>query len=182
MNKLVILGLTGLMGSGKSHISKLFEVDSDFKIIRLGEYLRKNIVSKDKSVQNLENEALGIKTKLSQGSLGEFFAKEIDQCLKDKKILVVDSIRTKEDINFFGKKSCYFKMVMILSNQTLRYNRIVMRGRDFDPKNINEFHNHDHWEMEFGLKDIFPITDKFIINESDINYCYRDIRDYIKGV
>ena len=168
------------MGSGKSHISKLFESDPGFRIIRLGEYLRKNITLKDNSVQNLESAASGIKAKLSQGSLGEFFNKEIDQCFIDKKILLVDSIRTKEDINFFSKKSCYFKVVMILSNQIIRYNRVVKRCRDFDPKDINEFQNHDQWEMEFGLKDIFPITNKFFINESDINYCYQNIRDYLR--
>jgi len=182
MKDFLVLGFTGLMGSGKSSIARLLEENFKYKVIRLGEYLRSSIKADDHYINVLETEALKMKEKSKFKSLGEFFIDEINQSMERGKVLIVDSIRTREDVEFFRSVSKNFKIIIILANQRLRFNRILSRAREFDPKNFADFQKHDNWEMEFGIKNIFPQADKFIVNEGDISSCYNSVIKYLREV
>ncbi|OZV13002.1 hypothetical protein CIW83_05500 [Tissierella sp. P1] len=184
MSNFYIFGLTGLMGSGKSSLTDFFINDAGYKVIKLGEYLRSNMKVEEETdtINYLHNEALKIKNNKKIKSLGQYYIKEIEICRELNQILIVDSIRTEEDLKFFNMLSPNFKLIMILANQSIRRNRILTRQRKNDPKNDEEFINHDNWEMRFGMSVILPVVNKFIINEGDIQHSIEKFARYIGEV
>ncbi len=179
MSRLKIIGLTGLMGSGKSAVVRSFDMMDQIRIIHLGEYLRKQLDITNDRIEELHNQAESVKEKLKHGSLGEYFIEEIEQCKRDGKILLVDSVRTREDLNFFSNLTSNFRLVMIITPQQMRFQRIQNRGREFDPKDLQSFKVHDEWEMKFGMSILVLVADKFILNEGNLEDCYHQLCTYI---
>ncbi|MDI9216421.1 AAA family ATPase [Clostridium tertium] len=173
-----IIGLTGLMGTGKTSIVDLCNENQKYHVIKLGEYLRRRETSSDYSIENLELKAEQIKSNLEHKSLGEFFLDSINNSLEENKIVIVDSIRTIEDVKFFSKITTNFIMVMIILDEQTRIERLSKRRRNFDPKNIDEIRQHDKWEMDFGIKYIFPLVNKYIINNS-LEDSVKEFEEYV---
>ncbi|MPM85855.1 hypothetical protein SDC9_132938 [bioreactor metagenome] len=69
---------------------------------------------------------------------------------------------------------------MIIADEEKRLNRILRRKREFDPNGIAELRMHDEWEMEFGIKHIFPLTNKYIVNDN-INQSIEEFEVYLKN-
>ncbi|WP_291571176.1 AAA family ATPase [Clostridium sp. UBA4548] len=178
MRDIKIVGLTGLMGCGKTTICKKINDDEKFKIIRLGEALRKNINNRDMNIKSVEIEAE--KLKKCNKSLGEMFIQDINEAAQKGKIIVVDSIRSIQDVNFFRKLTTDFNIIMIIADEEKRLNRILQRERTFDPDGILELRKHDEWEMEFGIKHIFPLTNKYIVNDN-IDKSSEEFEVYLKN-
>lgn len=175
MKKYKIIGLTGLMGSGKTSISNLLD-NNKFKVIKLGEFLRKNMNKENNNIETLQIEAEKIKDKAK--SIGEMFLEDINKAGMENKIIVIDSVRTIEDVRFFNSITTDFNIVMLVLDEKKRFNRISLRKRDFDPKSIMELREHDMWEMNFGIKFIFPMVNKYLIN-NNLDKCFKDFQDYL---
>ena len=51
----------------------------------------------------------------------------------------------------------------------IRYERLVKRGREDAPKNLDEFHERDDREMGWGLGNVIALSDYMIVNDSDLD-------------
>lgn len=168
-----IIGLTGLPGSGKSYLANLLEADERFKVIRLGTYLR--TIKKTFSNQELIQLSGDYKKNLKTGSIIECFEHQIQLWLKENKIIIIDSVRTKEDI-FYLKDilKVDYRLLLILANADQRRMRILNRGRKADPVTLLEIERLDCWEMNDFCNFIFlEVTDYYINNSTDDNKKFR---------
>lgn len=60
-------------------------------------------------------------------------------------------------------------VVAIFTSPNIRYERLVKRGRDDAPKDVDEFRQRDEREISWGLAETMVLADKMIINESSLD-------------
>lgn len=171
----IIVGLTGLTGCGKTTVACHLE-EKGFGVVRLGEYLRYLRQKEDFITEDMEKFAEAYKDR----SIGEYLKDEINGLMIDKKIVVVDSLRTLADYNFFESLADRFFLITLLSNKSDRRTRTIARGRKGDGENNEQLQMHEIWEMDFGLKNLIVLSDYFITNDTDIMNLMQKIMQIIK--
>ena len=80
---------------------------------------------------------------------------------------------------------CLFLVFIILSifaNPTLRFERLKIRNREDDSQDYEGFHKRDMTELGFGIGDVVALSDKLIINESDLESCRDQIREFFEEI
>lgn len=162
-----VVGISGLIGSGKSYLVNQLEHNNKFVIIRLGKYLR------DKcdilSTNDLIEKSCQIKSTLNSGSIIEVFQENIEEAIQNDKIVIIDSIRTKEDALYLRNFLNYeYKLILVLASFQVRKERILKRGRAGDPLIDKEFQRINFSEMKdlLGLP-FLEVTDYYINNAND---------------
>lgn len=161
-----VVGLSGLIGSGKSYLISFLENNDKFRIIRLGKYLREkyNVNSTD----DLINKSQQIKKILISGSIIELFQQQIEESIQNNKIVIIDSIRTKEDVLYLRNYLNYdYKIIFVLANFHLRKKRVTTRCRKGDPLTDRDFQEINENEIKDVMNVIFLEATDYYINNSD---------------
>lgn len=148
---MLIIGLKGLRGAGKSTIAKILCKELGFPIISLGEKVRGFISESEKrnTFEAILEISLRLRGNLKSGSVGELYFSEIQDYLKNGvEAIVADSIRSKHDENFFKKISPDFFMIGIYASKEERYRRIKNRKRIDDSLEWETFLKNEEREMQ----------------------------------
>lgn len=139
MQRLVI-GITGPNASGKGEIIKYLIEKKDFYSISLSDILRKKAQTYNIPLtrDNLINLGNNLRKKYGCGILAKWAIKEILKSSSHS--IVVDSIRNLEEIREFKKKfKDNFYLIYVTAPKRLRFNFMLMRNREGDPKTYKEF-------------------------------------------
>jgi len=62
----------------------------------------------------------------------------------------------------------------------LRFERLKLRQREDDSTDYNVFKKRDEQELNFGIGSVIALSDKIIINESDIESFSEEVREFFK--
>ncbi len=148
---MLIIGLTGLRGAGKSTIAKILNQEWGFSVLHLGDKVR-SFVSRGKEENTFETileVSLRLRNQLKSGSVGELYLQEIQDYLKNGvEAIVVDSIRSRYDEEFFRKISPGFFMLGVYASKEERYQRIKTRKRIDDSLEWETFLENEEKEIQ----------------------------------
>ena len=181
-----IIGLTGLRGAGKSTITKTMNKKFGFPIISLGDKVRSFIPEnkKEKTFEAILEISLKLREKLESGSIGELFFSEIQNHFKKRtEAIVVDSIRSKCDEDFFRKVSPNFSMIGVYASEEERYRRIKIRKRIDDSLEWETFLKNEKREIQLlGYNSLS--TPDFCINTTgmEISRMQREIEKIVFSI
>ena len=75
-----------------------------------------------------------------------------------------------------------FIILSIFANPTLRFERLQKRMREDDSQDYNEFKKRDQMELDFGIGTVIALSDKIIINESDLESYTEKIHEFLAEV
>ncbi|NUN11558.1 AAA family ATPase [Candidatus Micrarchaeota archaeon] len=145
---MLVIGLVGLNGSGKSTAAKIIAEEFNALQIGLSKYIYEELNGKmDRNLANAKGNE--IRQKEGYAALAKRAVKEINS--SSKKIAVVESIRHPAEMQelqkSFGKN---FLVVKIEAPLKTRYDRAVARGREkesfqeFVAKEEKEMHGKDY--------------------------------------
>ena len=67
------------------------------------------------------------------------------------------------------------------ATEKMRYDRLVKRGREDAPKDLEEFRKRDEREISWGLAETMVLADKMIINESSLDDFKDEVVRTMKG-
>ena len=81
-----------------------------------------------------------------------------------------------DEVRAYRNISDDVNIVGIFASPATRYDRLVKRGRDDAPKNIEEFQARDTRELGWGLGETMALADYMIINESSLEDFKRDVK------
>jgi len=181
----MIIGLTGGMVCGKRTIAKILE-EKGFDILTfssdvLDEELRKrNIPITRKAQQDLGNE---IRAKEGGGGL----AKRLILKMDSGKNYVLDGIRNPGEVNELRKQKD-FVLIAIDSPQKQRFERIIARGMERDPKTWGEFLIADSRDFDDGIssglqiKKCMAVADYTIVNDGSLEEFRERFEDVFEKI
>lgn len=161
---MLILIVTGMPGAGKEEFLSVAG-SKGISFARMGDVVR---------------EAYSASENSKGMSVGEFASSEREKHGKTVwatrtiermhgKVFLVDGCRSMDEIRAFRELSDDVRVIAIHSPPDQRYERLIKRGRDDAPHNIDEFNARDAREISWGIAEVIALSDIMIVNDSTLN-------------
>ena len=175
-----IMGISGLPGSGKSLISDV-ATERGAIIVSMGDIIREEA---KKRGEGSKETAKNLRKEHGEYIVSELTIRKIKKLMDEgiENSIVVEGIRSHHEVEMFKENFDDFIILSIFANPTLRFERLKLRMREDDSQDYEGFHARDMSELGFGIGYVISLSDKMIINESDIESCYEEIRQYFDEI
>ncbi len=147
---MLIVGVVGQIASGKGVLVKYLTEKLNFVCFSLSSIVHNEQKKKGKKeftrqmLQDMGNE---LRRRYGNDTLALRIIKAIKKQKKDH--IVVEGIRNPGEIELF-KKNRDFILIGVKANRKLRYKRLLSRGKQWDPKNRNDFLKVDRRDLGVG--------------------------------
>ena len=175
-----VMGISGLPGSGKSLVSDI-ATEKGAIIVSMGDIIREEAKKRGESTKET---AQNLRAEHGEYIVSELTIKKIKKLQEDgnENTIIVEGIRSPHEVNMFKENFDNFIILSIFANPTLRFKRLQKRMREDDSKDYNEFLKRDQMELDFGIGTVIALSDKIIINESDLESYTEKINEFLKEV
>lgn len=167
----IVIALTGMPASGKTTVAKHLQAKGACWI-HLGDYIWNYLKKKGVPLKQ-ENEikaGLFIHTHYKDVPIMRWGLKKIKEC--DKKVCVLDSLRSVEEHLFFKNHFKRYCLVAVLADEKERFRRERVRARFGEKVTLNSFKKRDYGEKRLGVGALIKIADHYI----DANKSIRSIK------
>src|SRR5207244_6637622 len=140
----MLIGLTGRNAAGKGEVARYLQKKS-FYYHSLSDVIRDEIRSRD--LQPTRELLIAVGNELRQRYGANILAERILAKVEDDKHYVIDSIRNPAEVNAF-RSAKHFKLIRIDAPPELRFQRILTRQRESDPRTLADFIELENREAE----------------------------------
>ena len=170
-----VMGISGLPGSGKSLVSESAAAKGAI-IVSMGDIVREEA---KKRGEGSKETAVNLRKEHGEYIVSELTIKKIKKLQEEgfDNMIVVEGIRSHHEVEMFKENFDNFIILSIFANQNLRFERLKKRMREDDSQDFNVFLKRD---MEFGMGTVIALSDKILINESDIDSFYEKINEFLE--
>ena len=175
-----VMGISGLPGSGKSLVSDLAS-EKGAIIVSMGDIIREEAKKRGESTKDT---ARNLRAEHGEHIVSELTIKKIKQ-LREKgneNVIIVEGIRSPHEVDMFKENFDDFIILSIFANPTLRFERLKNRMREDDSADYTEFKKRDKMELDFGIGTVISLSDKIIINESDLESYVEKINEFFDEI
>lgn len=175
-----VMGISGLPGSGKSLVSDI-ATERGAIIVSMGDIIREEA---KKRGENTKDTAKNLRAEHGQYIVSELTIKKIKQLQSEgvENAIIVEGIRSPHEVDMFKENFDNFIILSIFANPTLRFKRLKNRMREDDSQEYSEFQKRDQMELDFGIGNVISLSDKLIINESDLESYSEKIKEFLKEI
>ena len=94
------------------------------------------------------------------------------------KLVIIEGIRSHHEVDMFKENFENFIVLSVFSNPTLRFERLKIRQREDDCQDYEGFRKRDETELGFGIGNVISLSDKLLINESDLESYKEKINEF----
>jgi dephospho-CoA kinase len=175
-----VIGISGMPGSGKSIVSDM-AAEKGAIIVSMGDIVREEAKKRGESSKET---AKNLRAEHGQYIISELTIKKIKQ-LQDEgneKPIIVEGIRSHHEVEMFKENFDNFIILSIFANPSLRFERLKNRMREDDSEDYSEFQKRDLTELDFGIGHVISLSDKLIINESDLESFRQEITEFLEEI
>ena len=175
-----VMGISGMPGSGKSFISDI-ATERGAIIVSMGDIVREEA---EKRGESSKETAKNLRAEFGQYIISELTIKKIKKLQEEgiENSIVVEGIRSLHEVDMFREEFDNFIIVSVFANPQIRFERLKLRQREDDSTDFNVFDARDRTELGFGIGSVISLSDKLIINESDVeSYCDK-INEYFDEI
>jgi len=181
LNEKLVIGLTGMPGSGKSIIVEVAK-ENGYDVVVMGDEVRKEARKRGlkSTPENLGKIMLELRRTEGEKVIAKRCIPKIT-ALKNKKI-IVDGLRSLSEVKEFKKHFPKFTILAVLASPETRFKRLFNRGRSDDPKNWNVFRERDLRELNVGLGNVIALADYVIINENKVDIVKCKVKELLRKI
>ena len=174
------MGISGLPGSGKSLVSDI-ATERGAIIVSMGDIIREEAKKRGESTKET---AQNLRAEHGQYIVSQLTIDKIKKLQEDgiENTIIVEGIRSPHEVDMFKENFDNFIILSIFANPTLRFERLLKRMRKDDSQDYTEFKKRDQMELDFGIGTVIALSDKIIINESDLESYSKQIDEFLKQV
>jgi len=186
----MIIGLCGRVAAGKETLTKFLR-DKGFIYFETRQIIIEGLkkLGLELSRENMQNWADDLRVKEGVGAVMNIM---LTKANKDKtKHYIFDSLRNAGEAEFLRKElgEKNFFLIGVDAPQKLRFQRILSRGKESDPKNWEDFlkmDDRDHFDfsniMGQQTGKLLHISDFIIVNDSSLESSMKRIEEIWKSI
>lgn len=175
-----VMGISGMPGSGKSFISEI-ATEKGAIIVSMGDIVREEA---KKRGEGSKETAINLRKEFGEYIVSELTIKKIKH-LQDEGVenpIVVEGIRSHHEVDMFKENFDGFIILSVVANPQIRFERLKKRKREDDSQDYEGFQKRDYSELGFGIGNVIALSDKIIINESDLESYKKEISEYLEDL
>ena len=175
-----VMGISGLPGSGKALVSEM-ATERGAIIVSMGDIIREEAKKREESTKET---AVNLRKEFGNDIVSELTIKKIKKLEEDEnnKLIIIEGIRSLHEVEMFKENFSDFFILSIFANETLRFERLKIRNREDDSQDYEGFHKRDVTELGFGIGDVVALSDKLIINESDMESYREKVDEFLNEI
>jgi len=179
-NKLV-LGLTGMPGSGKSLVVKVAQ-DLGYDVVTMGDVVREETSKRglEPTPTNIGKVMLELRKSDGDRVIAEKCIPKIEQ--KKNTRIIIDGLRSYTEVETFMKKLSNFALITVHTSPQTRFERLSTRGRSDDPKNWEVFHERDMRELGVGIGYAIALAEYVIVNDGSLEILNARAQETLRSV
>jgi dephospho-CoA kinase len=180
-NQKLVLGVAGMPGSGKSLVVRVAK-DMGYDVVVMGDVVRQEAQSRslEPNAENIGRIMLELREKEGRTVMAKRCVPKIAEAKKDK--VVVDGIRSLDEVEEFKKRFPKFSLVAICSSPETRFQRLYRRRRTDDAEDWEVFNERDARELRVGLGNAIAMADYTVVNEEALVAVKNRIRHVLGRV
>ena len=173
-----VMGISGLPGSGKSFVSEIAS-QKGAMIVSMGDIIREEAKKRGESTKET---AQNLRKEHGEYIVSELTVKKIKQIRNEgfSSSIIVEGIRSPYEVNMFKENFEDFIILSVFANPDIRFERIKSRQREDDTTDYETFVSRDQRELDFGIGDVISLSNKIIINESDLDTYLEEINKFLE--
>jgi len=178
MTKKIVLGITGMPGSGKDTVREIV-AELGFPLVVMGDEVRAEARKRnlDLTPENLGNVMLQVRVEEGPEVLARRCVPKVKASVSS--IVVVDGVRSMHEVSEFRKEFPDFKIIAIHASPETRFRRLLKRNRSDDPKDWETFIERDQRELGVGIGEAIASADYMIINEGTMEQFRKELRQLL---
>lgn len=172
----IVLGTTGLPGSGKSEVANIAQ-EVGFRILTGGDVVRQEARNRGLELtdENLAELTDTLREQEGKGVLARRCIEMIDT--KQDSAILVDSFRNQEETNVFRDKyGSRFHLIAVEAPFEERLQRLKNRSRTDDISTREELRERDKREYEWGVGNVIDAADITLRNDGTLEEFEIDVR------
>ena len=175
----LVIGLTGMPGSGKSLVVKTAQ-ELGYDVVTMGDVIREETGKKGLELNpaNVGKVMLELRAKDGDNVIAEKCVPKIGARQNQK--VMIDGIRSLVEADTFKNHFANFVLVAVHAPPQLRFNRLSSRGRSDDPKTYAIFHERDMRELNVGLGNAIALAEYLIINDDSIDTLKSRVKEILQ--
>ena len=175
-----VMGISGMPGSGKSIVSEI-ATEKGAIIVSMGDIVREEA---KKRGEGSKETAVNLRKEHGEHIISELTIKKIKNLEKEgiENPIVVEGIRSHHEVEMFKENFDNFIILSIFANTNLRFERLKKRMREDDSQDYSVFQKRDYNELNFGIGNVIALSDKLIINESDLESFAEKIKEFFEEI
>ncbi|MBN2151062.1 MAG: AAA family ATPase [Candidatus Lokiarchaeota archaeon] len=165
MKHVVVIGLVGMPGAGKSLAVEALKARRDAKIVNMGDMVREQVTKAGLTItpENLGEMAGDLRKRRGPDVVAQLTAEKVDDVGKDGGLVVVDGLRSMQEVSFFRAR-WWFPVLAIHSPPATRHARMMSRLRADDSTQESYYKERDDRELKFGIAEVIVLADEMIVN------------------
>ncbi len=161
---MLIIGITGMPGAGKSTAAKEL-ARTGLSIIAMGDMIReetrrRNLYPDDKNMGSVMRE---LRETFGSAAVAELCLRSIRSMSAET--VIVDGIRSTAEVELF-RDNGGVKVLAIWASPRRRFELLKARGRTDDPVTVESFNIRDDRELSIGIGAAIALADNVVSNET----------------
>jgi dephospho-CoA kinase len=163
-DNVLIIGLTGLPGSGKSTFANVAR-DRGYSIIVMGDAVRFEVQRRGLAMNRLSVEEVqfSMRDELGSDIIGRLTLDRVKYAiLNGDTRIMIDGFRGIDEVALFKDAYPQFKLVAIHAPPEVRWARSISRRRADDPQSFSDCKRKDSVEYRVGIGEVIAISDYLI--------------------
>ena len=176
-----VLAFAGMPFSGKTEAVKIAK-KMNIPVIRIGDLIWEEVKNRELELSDKNVGTIANQMREEHGK--DIWARRTLEKIKsigEINSIVIDGIRNIEEIDFFKRNlRGKFTVIAIETSDNIRQKRALIRNREDDSKDLQKIIDRDKRELGWGLGTIIASADTVILNEGNIEYFRRKIREILE--
>ncbi|RLE74753.1 MAG: dephospho-CoA kinase [Thermoprotei archaeon] len=157
--------VSGLPGAGKS---LLVEAARELGIptVSMGDVVREEARRRGlpETSEVLARLARELRDLRGPQAVAELTVRKAEAVAESSDTVLIDGVRSWEEVEFFERAFGDVVIVAVHAPRRVRFERLVARGREDDPKTWEEFVERDERELGLGVGKVIALSDAMLLN------------------
>lgn len=175
-----IICLVGMPGAGKGEVGKILEQERILVVV-MSSVVREEVKKRglELNIKNLDNVAADVRNKFGKDIVAKRVAEKVKKIKSD--IVCVDGFRNIEEIDIL-KNVGGVVIVSVKAPEKTRFERLIKRGENRDPKNIEEFKWREEKQIRLGLEKVVEMADYEIVNDGSLEDLKNKVKELLANI
>ena len=177
-----LVGIVGMPGCGKSEAADVAR-SMGIPVVVMGDVIRREVKKSGLRIDQgtLREMMIDLRRKFGKGVVAERCLPLL-RALSSHKVVVVDGIRSPDEVNVFRREFPDFSIMAIHSSPKTRFRRLQERRRGDDPNTWEQFCDRDRIELGVDIGDAVALADNVVINEGNQSKFRENVRRIFREV
>lgn len=175
-----IMGISGMPGSGKGSVSDMASKRGAI-IVSMGDIIREEAKKRGEPTKET---AVNLRKEFGDDIVSELTIEKIKKINEEgnDKLIIIEGIRSHHEVEMFKENFENFFILSVFANPQIRFERLANRKREDDSTDLKEFQRRDQNELGFGIGNVIALSDRIIINESDLESYEEKINEFLEEI